>query len=448
MLGFLLVVTAGFAAFALAHMFPPAPYGLADDWRVFYAAAQVISHGGNPYDSATMHVAEQAAQHYASVQQSLDDFTDLPVVGLVLRAFTWLPYWWSYAVFSGTGIAVAGVALWAWLREVGWSRTGLWLVAALLSWPLLLGVFAGQFDLLMLGGLVASLILMRRNAPWLAGLCMAVVLLKPHILWPLPLLLGAAWVADPERLKRFAAAAALVLVGGVGAGFVLVAHSADFFPHVLGFDSRVTSGQPDLSGIPGLFSHLAQGALIGDVIAVAGALGVLGLALLAVRNPRLRALTPPQRSLIPLAGLALWLACTPYAHPNDDVLLFPLLAMVVAERGRNLDPRWLQLGIIGSLALIFAFISAPAVGAGLLVAAAVMLAALRHRIAEGSVAALALTALVLLPDVWPFHLVAVSPTPVAVSLVALAGLLELRERLQLQIGVRHSGPLALQLRGG
>ncbi len=448
MLGFLLTVTAGFAAFALGHMFPPAPYGLADDWRVFYAAAQVISQGGNPYDSTIMHVAEQAAQHYASVQPSLDDFTDLPVVGLALRAFTWLPYWWSYAVFTGTGIAVAGLALWAWLRELGWSRAGLWLVAALLSWPLLLGVFAGQFDLLMLGGLVASLILMRRDAPWLAGLCMAVVLLKPHILWPLPLLLGAAWVADPQRLWRFAAAATLVLVGGAGAGFVLVAHSADFFPHVLGFDSRVTSGQPDLSGIPGLFAHLPQGALIGDVVAIAGALGVFGLALLAVRDPRLRGLAAPQRSLIPLAGLALWLACTPYAHPNDDVLLFPLLAMVVAERARNLDPRWLQLGIIGSLALIVAFITAPAIGAALLVAAAVMLAALRHRIAEGSVAALALTTLVLLPDVWPFHLVAVSPTPVAVSLVALAGLLELRARLQLKIGVRHSGPLALQLRGG
>ncbi len=360
LLGFLLVVTAGFAAFALAHMFPPAPYGLADDWRVFYAAAQLIAQGGNPYNSATMHVAEQAAQHYASVQPSLDDFTDLPVVGLVLRAFTWLPYWWSYAVFTAIGMAVAGLAMWAWVRELGWSRVGVWLAAALLSWPLLLGVFAGQFDLLMLGGLVASLILMRRNAPWLAGLCMAVVLLKPHILWPLPLLLGAAWVADPPRLKRFAVSAAAVLVGGAVAGFALVPDAADFFPHVLSFDSRVTSGQPDLSGLPGLFAHLPQGALIGDVIALAGALGVIGLAVLAVRDPRLRSLAAQQRSVIPLAGLALWLACTPYAHPNDDVLLLPLLAMAIGERGRNLDERWLQLGIIGSLALIFAFISAPA----------------------------------------------------------------------------------------
>ena len=78
----LLAVCVGFAAYALVHFFPPAPYGLADDWRVFYAAAQVIAHGGSPYSPTTMHVAEQMADHYSAVQPSLDYFADLPIVGL------------------------------------------------------------------------------------------------------------------------------------------------------------------------------------------------------------------------------------------------------------------------------------------------------------------------------------------------------------------------------
>ena len=38
----------------------------------------------------------------------------------------------------------------------------------------------------------------------------------------------------------------------------------------------------------------------------------------------------------------------------------------------------------------------------------------------------ALAAVVLLPDIWPFHLVPVSLTPIAVTLVLVAGGLELR----------------------
>src|SRR5438552_14109864 len=100
MLGALFVFVVAFAVFAVASILPPAPYGLADDWRVFYAAAHAVQQGGNPYDPATIHAAEQAAQHYRVVQPSLDDFTDLPLVAVLLGAVAWLPYWWSFALFT------------------------------------------------------------------------------------------------------------------------------------------------------------------------------------------------------------------------------------------------------------------------------------------------------------------------------------------------------------
>ncbi len=426
LLGALFAFTAAYAGFAVLHLFPPAPYGMADDWRVFMAAGLVVTHGGNPYDPTTMHAAEQVVDHYPHVQPSLDDFTDLPIVGLLLRAFSWLPFWWSYAVFTAMGLGVAAIAMWSWLCHLGWARRGPWVVAALLSWPLLVGVFSGQLDLLMLGGAVAGLLCMRRGWPWLAGLSMAVVLLKPHILWPLPVLLGAAWAAEPAQLRRFAAAAAAAIGGGALLGFLFVAHSGAFFPHLLGFESRVSSVQPDLAGLPGLVAPLPGGSLAGDLIAAAGALGVLAIAVVAARHPRLRALGLDQRSLIPLAGLGLWLAVTPYAHPNDDVLLFPLLALVMGADGRALDPRWMLTGAVLSLALITGFVISGAVGGALLALIVLSWALRRDQVPARAAPALALTTLALLPTIWPFHLVPVSLTPIAVSCVAVAGLLKLR----------------------
>ena len=428
-LGGLLVFTLAFAAFAVEHMFPPQPYGIADDWRVFYAASVVVQHGGNPYDSATIHAAEQTAQHYAHVQPSLDDFTDLPVTALVLRAVTWLPYWWSYAVFTALGAAIAAAVLWVWMREAGWTTRAVWLIGAMASWPVLLGVFSGQFDFLLLGGTIGSLLLMRRDRPLAAGLCMAAVLLKPHLLWPLPVLLFTVWLVEPRRAWRFAASTVAVLAAGTLAGFLLVPQSAGFLGHVLGFGSRVGTDQPDLAGLPGMVLHLPGGAAIALVIAAAGIAGVFGVAIAAARSDRLRVVDPADRVLVPLTGLALWLAFTPYAHPNDDVLLFPLLALLLGRNARDAGGQALAYGVIAAVAVASAFVAAPALGYAVVLAGASGLLLSWRRLTPQGVAAAALAALVILPVIWPFHVLQVPVTPVAVALMALAGVLALRKML-------------------
>ncbi len=427
-LGALFVFVAAYAVFAIAHIVPPAPYGLADDWRVFYAAGQLGAQGGNVYDPAAMHVAEQAAQHYGRVQPSLDDFTDLPVVAIVLRAFTWLPYWVSFAVFTALGAIASGIALHAWMRHAGWRPAPLWLAAAFCSWIMLVGLFAGQFDAVLLAAAIASLLLMRRDRPWIAGLCMAAVLLKPHVLWPLPLLVVAAWwLPDRTRAIRFAAAAGAALIGGAGAGFLLLPHSVSFFSHLLTFGGRVSAVQPDLSGIPGLLIHLPAGAEIGAATAVAGAAAVAVVAALAARGRLPVAGGGVGGDLIPLAGLALWLALTPYAHPNDDVLLLPLLVLLVGHRGAWLDARWLEVGIIGSLAAGAAFLSSAPLGFAAVLAAAGLWTWRRRALPAAAGAAIALCALALLPTVWPLHVVPVSLTPIAVAVTAVAAVQRLRQ---------------------
>ena len=441
-LGGLLVFTLAFALFAFEHMFPPQPYGIADDWRVFYAASTVVQHGGNPYDPATIHAAEQAAERYQHVQPSLDDFTDLPVVALVLPAVTWLPFWASYALFTVLGAAVAAAVLWIWMREAGWTTRAVWLLAAMASWPVLLGVFSGQFDFLLLGGTVGSLLLARRDRPWAAGLCMAAVLLKPHLLWPLPLLLFSVWLADPRRAWRFAAATVAVLGAGTVAGFLLVPQSAGFLGHLLGFGSRVGTDQPDLSGLPGMVLHLPGGAAAAVAIAAVGVVAVVALAVRAGRTARVRALDADQRALITLTGLAVWLAFTPYAHPNDDVLLFPLLVMLLGQNGREMGGRALAYGVVGAAGVGAAFIASAPLGYAVLAVGLAGLAFERRRLTPEGIATAGLAALAILPVIWPFHVLQAPVTPVAVALIALAGVLRVREIL------RASAPSLGQGQGG
>ena len=430
LLGGLLVFTIGFAVFALEHMFPPQPYGIADDWRVFYAAATVVQHGANPYDATTIHAAEQAAQHYQNVQPSLDDFTDLPIVALVLRVVTWLPYWASYAAFSAAGIVIVTASLFAWMRACGWRRPALWLLGALASWPVLLGLFSGQFDAVLLGATVAALLLMRRHRPVAAGLCMAAVLLKPHLLWPLPLLMFVAWLDDPRQAWRFAASAAGVVVSGTLIGFLLVPKSSGFLGHLLGFGSRVADVQPDLAGVPGMVLHLPGGRTVSVAVAAVGVVAVLALAAGIARRARRHGMGAHTRALIPLAGLAVWLALTPYAHPNDDVLLFPLLALMLGRDAAALEGRALAAGVVAAAAVAAAFITAPALGAVVIAGAAGWLVVQRHRVTAPLATALAFAGLALLPTVWPFHVLTVPVTPVAVALTALAGLVSVRQTLR------------------
>lgn len=430
LLGGLLVFTLGFAFFAFEHMFPPQPYGMADDWRVFYAASTVVQHGGNPYDATTIHAAEQVAEHYAGVQPSLDDFTDLPIVAVMLRAVTWLPFWWSYVAITAIGVVATVWALVRWIRESGWRGFGLWVVAAMCSWPVLLGFFSGQFDSLLLAATVASLVFMRRDRPVAAGLCMAAVLLKPHILWPLPLLLFAVWIPDRRAAWCFLTTAAVVVVSGAAMGFLLVPQSAGFVGHLLGFSSRVASFQPDLAGLPGTLLRLPGGSAAAVAVAGIGVAAVVALAVLAVIYEPLRRAAVRNRSLVPLVGLAVWLALTPYAHPNDDVLLFPLLVLLLGRDARDLSGQNLGAGVVAAAAVAAAFVAAPLIGAFVLAAGIGALALQRRRVTPELAAALALAAIALLPTLWPFHVLQVPVTPVAVALTAAAGLLHLRSRMR------------------
>ncbi|MFI5313424.1 MAG: glycosyltransferase 87 family protein [Candidatus Dormibacteria bacterium] len=432
-LGILAVLVLCFAAFSASRMFPPQSYGLADDWRVFYAAATVVGHGGSPYDPALIHPAEQAADRYAVVQPSLDDFANLPVVAWLLQPLTALPFWTSYVLAAALGMIAAAIALLAWLRRWGWRGSAPWAVLAMLSWPALLGVYSGQFDLLLLALAISAMALSMRRHPGLAGtVCTSAALIKPHILWPLPLLLAVSQLPDRRDAARCAAAAVATATAVIAGGEILMPGStARFLSHLFAFGGRISSVQPDLSGLPGMFAHLPGGGVVAAAVTALGGLATLGFVGYWALNRTALALAPDTRTALGVcAGLALWLVATPYAHPNDDVLLFPMLALVVGADAVHLRQRDLVWALAGAAVLITAFVLSPVAGSVLTLAAAAALWRRWDSIGRGGVAAAALVAIAILPMAWPFHVLVASLTPLAVLLIAVAGMSLVHRTLQ------------------
>ncbi|MGD0833649.1 MAG: glycosyltransferase family 87 protein [Candidatus Dormibacteria bacterium] len=409
---------------AITEMFPVKPYEVANDWRVFYAAAQLVQRGGNLYNPIAVHLAQQAVWRFPPSSTPLNYFLDLPVVAWLLTPFTLLGFWASFVVWTSIGVLVAAAWLRAWLRESGWLRCWPWVVAGLALRPVLEGFAGGQFDALMLGGLLGSLLLMRRNRPWLAGLCMVVVLLKPDLLWPLPLLLFAVWTPQPARAWRFAAAAAGVVIGGAAAGFALGPGLADYVTHVFGLAASSFGNVPaDMSGIPRLLAPLPGGRPLGDAVSAVGALLVLVLAVACWRNRGLRRLPDRDRAVVVLTGLAVWLACTNYVHSVDDVLLLPLLAVLIGVRGEALDVRWMGAAAVVCLVFMAALDVSWWFVDALLLLVVVLWIWRRRLVSQGAAGSVSLVATVLLQVAEPL-------SPVMAATIAAAGVLWVVTRMR------------------
>lgn len=407
---------------------------LGGDYGVFYSASVASLHGISPYDHAALAGIERTLYPGFGV----DDFPYLPIVAVLLAPATLLPFWVSFAVFGGISAIVIAASLRMWFEEAGWRRPRLWLIAACLLVVSWWALWYGQWEGLMLGGLVGSLILMRRNMPVLAGVCMLVVLLKPDVLWPLPLLIFAIWTPNWGRAWRFAASAGLMITGGAAAGFALIPGAWSFFAYELQFAGTIGPGRPDIATISGLFDHLPGGGVVEVGLAVLGVVAVVLLTIACLTSRRLRQISDGQRAVVPLVGLAGWLCCAPYAHSFDVLLLLPLLILLLGIKGATLRTGWLLVGVLGCLAITLAYLVALSVGDAALVIGLMVWAWRRRQVSFDALVSLATAALVVLPPMlfelqphfWSFS---VSLSPIVVLLIALAGVWRMVSMMQAEV---------------
>ncbi len=440
----------GFSVRALVRALPPTSSGLAYDFRVFYGAAAALAQHHDPYHSPALVLAEQAADHLSRPQPGAAQFVSAPIVAVVLRPLTGLPFWAAFALFSAVGLVVLAVSLAVLARDLGWRHWAILVLAVITTWIGFSGLVVGQLDALLFGVVAGGLVLAWRGHPAWAGALLALIWLKPDIAWPVPVFTALALWPDRRAAVRlgsaFTVSAALLL--GIQ-WLVRPGLLGSWVREVLHFSRSAGHAQPDLAGLPGVVAALPARWGLGTGLTSPSSLGVLAIGCLAmaavgwwlVRHPGGFGLTRIERLGWGVAiPLAIWLLVTPYSHPNDDLLLTPLVLLTLGRDARRVHGPGLLPAVAAVAALAFLWKLhvplLPLLPLVAVIAAILLWVRPTDPRLTGFGVGIVILALVSLPILPPFHPSAAGLT----SLAALALLIEAGRTLGMDVGAAASAP--------
>jgi len=281
------------AAFASDHFH--------NDFTFYFAAARIgLNHGWHSiYDLGLQQAQLDAMRSHIGIAQLARYISPPPVAWLALP-FTFAPYEVAYWLWSAL-LLVALAGTW-YLAAPGAGRVRLIHLAAALGWiPVIYGLQLGQPGLLVALSVAASYALLRSGRPFLSGLALGAIVLKPQLgfLVPVALLAGG-------RLRAFAGAAvaigALALASAINVGMDGIA----------AYQQRLT-----FAASVAINRELTVAPYIGDltvtrVLQVSIAIWALALVY------RFRKRSPEWLYVPALVG---GLAASPYLHIDDFVML-------------------------------------------------------------------------------------------------------------------------------
>lgn len=311
-----------------AAMFSAFPAAAGYDFRIWYAAAAVLHHGGNPYNSTQLFRQEMTLYHALPWMNAWQRwwFAQNPYVHGTLLAVMFIPSLaWSHATVYPIAFAALMLTIGAsllmlarlWPRE----RWRTWLLYLLLSPIAFVGPFLGQVDAIFLLAFVLALRWAERQQFFPAGCVLTIGLIKPQIIaGPLIVLFIIAWQrkALMAYLKGLAAGSLAVLLLSVAAGSPrIILYWLTSMQH---FGAGAIYKQNDLSTLASLYITWLPHSL-STPLSLVLIVGWLALCLWLWRRVQT---CDDQRWWIACATVC-WLLVTPYAHPHDDVLLFPAL---------------------------------------------------------------------------------------------------------------------------
>lgn len=292
------------------------------DFGVYYSAAQVIRHGGNPYDHLELLTAEGRTVGVPVkrlAHPDRDRVGEPPVYFWLLQPMTRLPFRLAAYLMDACLAALAIIGMVGITRYLGWRRPVVPVSVALSLPPAVLYVHYGNIGAAVFGAVGLGLWLSSRH-PALAGSVLSMALWKPQIALPL-----AALIILFHTSSRRAAIAGFV-TGGFG---LLTVCTVTTGPHSIlwwltGFVSFSGSipTQGDIPSLAGLYVQLAPRPLH---LLLAGT--TLGAACILTASVfwRLRATSTPV-SVRSIAWLWLvWFLAAPYGHMYDEVFLAPVL---------------------------------------------------------------------------------------------------------------------------
>lgn len=177
-----------------------------DFFGIWATARFLQSHpAAEVYDSTALGAFQQSLRpHFTAVYPAPYS----PVFLLAIRPLAWLPYGGAHLLWAGVTLAAFLGAGWAVLRRVDF------LIILLLAPVTMLNAIYGQTGFLTAALLIAALLLMPAR-PWLAGLSLAVLCIKPQLALLMPLVLLARRDGKTIATTTLWLAALAVLSGAV-----------------------------------------------------------------------------------------------------------------------------------------------------------------------------------------------------------------------------------------
>ncbi len=283
------------------------------DFYVYYLAARLgrLYGWASIYDPAVFLPPVTAA-----VGKPLP-YLNPPELAWLVTPLSFLPYGLAGWTWSLVLVAAFGI-VWLLAAPGRWPSRLIHGLAAAVLLPVFVGILIGQVTLLVIAAVAVSWWLLSRGRPWLAGVALAALILKPQIafLVPVALLLAGFWRVVVAWLAVSAPLAALTLLA-TGSGVV----------------HQIFRSLDAIRGVPGPIqsSLLRQLPLPAAIVAIGLVLGVSGIVIWRSRG------SGPS---LPIAvGLLASMLVTPYINFYD------LSAMMLAGWLilRSNPPRWQQV---------------------------------------------------------------------------------------------------------
>ncbi|HEX9098787.1 MAG TPA: glycosyltransferase family 87 protein [Candidatus Dormibacteraeota bacterium] len=288
-----------------------------NDFTFYYAAARIgVTHGWQSIYDLNLQQSELDAIGSRIRIAELARYISPPPVAWLALPFTLLPY--PIAYLSWSALLLAALAGTWYLAAPGAGRLRLIHLLAALAWlPVIYALQLGQPGLFVALGVAGSYALLRSNRPFLSGLALGVIVLKPQLGFLLPIALVAG-----GRFRAVAGAA-------VALGLLLIASGLNVGPDGMAAYAERLSFAADVPVNRQLTIALVIGGL-GAARLVQGAIAVWALALVF----RLRRQSVEWIYVLAILG---GLLATPYLHLDDLVMLGLAVWLYLRIPGR---PRW------------------------------------------------------------------------------------------------------------
>ena len=326
LLGAVALVGAALVVWLTARALAAAGVPYMNDFVAYWAVGKLLLEGGNPYDvQAILELQRTIGSRFIEAGVVRNPPWTLPLL-IPFASLDFASGWYAWTLSQVA--LVGGCAVVLWRLFAGRARPAVAIGLTFAFPPALFVAIGGQIGGLLLLGLTGFTWAIVRRRDFAAGLFLALLTLKPHVLLPFGIAV-LLWTLRERRLRPLVGAAAGVAAGSL----VALLLQPDVFSQYVEF-VRLQVPEEDLVSTPGAALRLLFGF---DRFWVQWLPAVVGIGWVIVYFRR-RFDGWDWRREMPLLAAVSWIAA-PYGWVYDMVLLVPTILDGAVRSEATGDPR-------------------------------------------------------------------------------------------------------------